>query len=96
MAVLGHLAQPATEDQLLELLDEALEARVIEELPQVVGRHQFTHALIQETLYEELSLARRTRLHRRIGEAMEHLMGGDSPTHAAGLAHHFAEAIEPP
>ena len=36
-------------DRLLEVLEEALAARVIEELPQAVGRYQFTHALIQET-----------------------------------------------
>ena len=29
------------------------------ELPRAVGRYQFTHALIQETLLEELSLTRR-------------------------------------
>ncbi len=92
MSVLNHLTQPATEDQLLELLDEALEARVIEELPHAVGRYQFTHALIQETLTEELPLARRTRLHGRIGEAMEDLWGANAETHAAELAHHFAES----
>ena len=52
-----------SEDRLLEVLEEALAARVIEELPRAVGRYQFTHALIQETLAEELSSTRRARLH---------------------------------
>jgi len=65
---------------------------VVEELPQSVGRYQFTHALIQETLVEEISTARRVRLHARIAEALEELYGADVAAHAAELAHHFAEA----
>ena len=42
--------QAMTEDRLLEVVEEALASRVIEELPSSVGRFQFTHALIQETL----------------------------------------------
>ena len=53
-----RLVEDASEDRLLELLEEALAARVIEELPGAPGRYQFTHALIQETLAEELSLTR--------------------------------------
>ncbi|MCH8282445.1 MAG: tetratricopeptide repeat protein, partial [Chloroflexi bacterium] len=59
---------------------------------QSVGRYQFTHALIQETLAEELSLTRRVRLHARIAEALEQLYGDDTEAHAAELAHHFAQA----
>ena len=79
-------------DRLLEVLEEALSARVIEELPRTVGRYQFTHALIQETLAEELSLTRRVRLHARIAETLENLYGDDADGHAAELAHHFAQA----
>jgi predicted ATPase len=81
-----------TEDRLLEVLEEALAARVIEELPRAVGRYQFTHALIQETLLEELTLTRRVRLHARIAQALEELYGPEAEAHAAELAHHFAEA----
>ena len=81
-----------TEDRLLEVLEEALAARVIEELPQAVGRYQFTHALIQETLTAELSLTRRVRLHARVAVALEDLYGDDTEAHAAELAHHFAQA----
>ena len=40
-----------------------------------VGRYQFTHALVQETLAEALSATRRGRLQARIGEAPEELYG---------------------
>ena len=81
-----------TEDQLLEVVDEALGARVIEELPSSVGHFQFTHALIQGTLADELSATRRVRLHARIAQALEGVYGPEADSHAAELAHHFHEA----
>ena len=89
---LTPLVEDASEERLLDVLEEALAARVIEELPQAVGRYQFTHALIQETLTEELTLTRRVRLHARIAETLEELYGNSAETHAAELAHHFALA----
>jgi predicted ATPase len=80
------------EERLLALVDEAIEGHIIEELPQTVGRYQFTHALIQETLTAELTLTRRVRLHGRIAEALEELYGSAAGAHAAELAHHFAQA----
>ena len=89
---LKPLVEDMTEDRLLEVLEEALAARVIEELPRSVGRYQFSHALIQETLAGELSTTRKVRLHARIAEALEKLYGANAEAHAAELARHFAEA----
>ena len=52
----------------------------------------FTHALIQETLTEELSLTRRVRLHASIAETLEELYGDYAEAHATELAQHFGEA----
>ncbi|MCH7621130.1 MAG: AAA family ATPase [Chloroflexi bacterium] len=81
-----------TEDALLQVLEEAQSARVIEESPGSRDRFRFSHALIQETVASELTTARRVRLHARIAEALEQLYGADAEAHAAELAHHFAEA----
>ena len=89
---LAPLVEDISEDRLLDALEAALSARVIEELPQVLGRYQFTHALIQETLAEELTLTRRVRIHARIAETLEELYGANAEAHAAELAHDFAEA----
>jgi DNA-binding CsgD family transcriptional regulator/tetratricopeptide (TPR) repeat protein len=89
---LSALIDDTSQDQLLDLLDEALTARVIEELLDTAGRYQFTHALIQETLAIELSLTRRTRLHARIANSLEKLYGVEAEAHASELAHHFAQA----
>ena len=86
------LVEDLTEDMLLDVLEEGLGARVIEELPSAVGRYQFTHALIQETLTSELSLTRRVRLHARIAATLEDVYGANAAHHAAELAHHFAQA----
>jgi tetratricopeptide (TPR) repeat protein len=61
-------------------------------LPGKVGRYSFSHALIRETLYEELSATRRVRLHRRIGEALEGLHADDVDSHLSELAYHFLRA----
>ena len=89
---LVRLVEDMSEDRLLEVLEEALSARVIEELPRAVGRYQFTHALIQETLAAELSITRKVRLHAQIAHTLEELYGEEAETHAAELAHHFAQA----
>ena len=89
---LSPLIEDISGDRLLEVLEEALSARVIEELPRTVGRYQFTHALIQETLAEELTTTRKVRLHARIAEVLELLYAPDAEAHAAEMAHHFSQA----
>ena len=89
---LTPLIQDMSEGRLLEVLEEALAARFIEELPQAVGRYQFTHALIQETLAGESSATRRVRLHARIAEMLEEIYGDDVESHSAELARHYAQA----
>ena len=89
---LKGLVEETSDERLLDILDEALASKVIEEMPQSIGQYQFTHALMQETLTEEISLTRRVRLHSRIAVALEELYGSDSPSHAAELAHHYAQA----
>ena len=90
--LLNLLSRDIDEERLLEVLDEALAARAVEEVQHVAGRHQFAHALIQETLAEELSANRKVRLHARIAETLEELYGENVEVHAAELAHHFAQA----
>ena len=79
------------EDRFLLSLEEALDAGLIGESPGDHGRYTFTHALIRETLYEGMSFDRRSRVHRRVGLALE--QQGDAPVNA--LAHHFTRAAEP-
>jgi DNA-binding SARP family transcriptional activator len=76
------------EDALLETLDEAMVARVVADVPGGPGRLRFAHALIRDTLYEDLATTRRVRLHRQTVEALEGLCGDDPGPHLSELAHH--------
>ena len=78
-------------ERLLEVVEEALAAHVIQEVASALGRYSFSHALIRETLYAELPTSRR-RLHQQIGEALERVYGANLETHLAELAHHFFQA----
>ena len=89
---LTSLVEDMSEDRLLEVMEEALSARLTEELPQAVGRYQFTHALIQQTLYDELTTTRRVRLHARIIDVLEDRYGDEVEEHALELSYHSAEA----
>jgi len=75
-----------SEDDLLDALDEALDARLVEETGP--DRYRFSHAVVRAALYDELRTSRRVRMHRAVGEAYE-AIGGDDFT---ALSHHFAEA----
>ena len=76
----------APEDSLLDALDEAVRAGLVQETG--ADRYRFAHVLVRATLIEELSATRRRRLHRRVGEAIEKLR----PDDVVALAHHFSQA----
>jgi DNA-binding SARP family transcriptional activator len=73
-------------DGVLALLEAALDARLLEELP-VPGRFRFVHALVRDGIDAELSNTRRMRLHCRIATA---LAAAGAP--APAVAHHYAAA----
>ncbi|MFQ5512056.1 MAG: protein kinase, partial [Candidatus Krumholzibacteriia bacterium] len=78
-------------DELLAGLEEALGAGLINEDRSNPGGYRFSHALIRETLYGELSTPRRVRFHRQIGEVTESIHKDRLDSHLAALAYHFAE-----
>ena len=78
------------EDAVLDLLDEALDAQIVRERSGEPGTYEFTHTLIRQTLYGELSTPRRVRLHRQIVEALEAVSVGEPPL--AELAYHSFQA----
>jgi hypothetical protein len=80
------------EDELLDVLDRAVHAHVIEEVAGSAGHYTFSHALIRDSLYEELTATRRALLHRRAGVALEQTYAPDIQPYLAELAYHFALA----
>lgn len=103
-ASLVERVSPLDEDQSIAALEEALASGVVVEHPANVRDPgaisfgcSFSHVLIRETLYEEMSALRRARIHRHVGEALE-LDGrgrGADGERVAMLAEHFTRAAGP-
>lgn len=77
---------------LLDVLDEAVAARVISNPPGASGWLRFSHVLVRDALYEELPARRKLQLHRQVAEALEELHASNPDQHLAELALHFFEA----
>lgn len=84
ITLLGELAR-SDDDELLDALEPAVLAGLLTE--PAPDRIRFAHNLIRDTLYEDTSVLRRSRLH---AAALELLRGRD--TDAASLAYHAVAA----
>src|SRR5581483_3284537 len=76
-------------DEALGRLSAASASGLVDEVPGVVGRFRFGHALIRETLYGDLSASERARFHRDVGRALEARDGASAEPPLSELAHHF-------
>ncbi len=81
------------EDRLLDLLDEAVAASLLQESSERAERFVFAHGLVEHTLYEDLGRARRARMHKRVAVALEELCGGEPGERLGELAGHWAAAV---
>jgi tetratricopeptide (TPR) repeat protein len=77
----------------LELLDEAVAARLVEEMPGTPIRYRFAHALVGEVLYGRIRLAQRMLLHLRAGQALEACFRNNLEPYLAELARHYRCAV---
>lgn len=100
-AVVGRQFEPRLLEQLVgdiqseflpEALEESIHSGVVVESGIRSETFRFSHALIRETLYDEINSARRPRLHAQVGQAIERLYGEDSGQWLASLAYHYTEA----
>ncbi|MEU8083092.1 BTAD domain-containing putative transcriptional regulator [Micromonospora sp. NPDC049101] len=83
--VLGALAgDPAA---LLDAVDRGLQAGFLTE-QEPEGRLRFTHILVRDTLYADLSAPRRAAWHGAVAEAMQR----QQPVDPGALAHHLLHA----
>jgi hypothetical protein len=96
-AVLGRDVDPdllaalaGDEAAMLDALDAALRAGLLDE-DGPGGQPRFSHVLVRDTIYADLSALRRGRWHAVAGEALERRPQRD----VAALAHHFARAAGP-
>jgi DNA-binding CsgD family transcriptional regulator len=89
--LLVRLLGDVAEEGCLGALAEAQTASLIDALAEP-GSYQFAHALVRDTLYDELPAAQRARWHQRIGQAFELAYQGDLTPCLSALAHHYHAA----
>ena len=77
--------------ELSDLLDGATMAGLLQEVAGDTDRYRFVHALIQHTLYQDLTATRRRRAHLQVAELLEDT-GTDDPERLAALARHWLAA----
>ncbi|MCM2296967.1 helix-turn-helix transcriptional regulator [Rhodoferax sp.] len=91
LALLQRVRADLTEEDCLAALTEARAASLIEALAEP-GGYQFAHALVRDTLYDELPAAQRARWHQRIGQVLEMQYQDDLTPCLSALAHHYHAA----
>ena len=82
------------EEDLLVAVEEATAARLVIEASGP-NRYRFAHALVRDTIYRELSAARRTILHRQVAQAIEAVHVDHLDDQLPALAHHWSRASAP-
>jgi len=90
LGTIAHIDQ----DSLIDLCDAAVTAAVLD-ITETPDRYTFSHALIEHALYDNLSPARRVRVHGAVAEALEARFGVDPGDRAGELAFHWAAAVLP-
>jgi predicted ATPase len=81
------------DDAMVPAVEEALGHRlVLETRDGGRPRYAFTHALVRQTLYEELSLPRRQQLHFKAAQAIEAVHERNLEPHLSALANHYRMA----
>ena len=80
-------------DALLDMLEKAVAAEVISETS-ALGRYAFKHILLRESLYEDLTAAKRMRLHRTVADVLEETDPAIPQVSVAELAHHWFKAAQ--
>ena len=81
-----------TDEHVIDALEAARVAGLLDELGGAPVRYRFSHALVQQTLLDEIPTARRLRYNRALAETIERLRADRLDRYRAALARHWYEA----
>jgi class 3 adenylate cyclase len=80
-------------ENLIAALDEAEARGLVSKVADSIGRYRFVHALIPETLSDDLSRQDARELHLRIARTIEKLQAGALEPQLEKLAYHYHAAL---
>ena len=100
-AVLGHdfdlrtsaIILDTDAPTLLEQLEPAVVAGVLIDSPEGVGRYRFCHGLVAETIYHDMGVGQRARMHLRAAQALESRHGTSDGPQLIAIAEHWYRAV---
>jgi len=89
------LAKVAEQDakQVLDVLQDPISVDILKEVPGSPREYFFTHTLIRESLYEDVSAIEKTQVHRKVAEALVELSGNIIDEHLPSIAHHYVQSL---
>ena len=79
-------------DDITPEIESAVRAGIIQPYGELPAVYRFSHAVIRETLYDELPRLRRLQLHQTLGETIAEINDGSLSAVISQLAHHFCQA----
>lgn len=91
LAVLERCCELPAE-RIVELLEAAAARGLLAPIRIDLGAYRFSHALVREALYADLSPARQLAFHRRVGDALVALYAADLDARVDEVAAHFLAA----
>lgn len=84
---LWHSSSGIPENELADITHEAMQASILIEAPRD-SEFRFSHELVREAIYQNLSIPQRRSVHQKIGE----LLAADPVSDPGAVASHFREA----
>ncbi|MEM8923416.1 MAG: AAA family ATPase [Actinomycetota bacterium] len=81
--------------EVLDGLEQAIHAGLLIEGTEPPIRYRFQHDLVRSTVYDSMSLGRRTQRHHDLAKAIERVHARDLRPHLDDLAYHYRRSEDP-
>jgi class 3 adenylate cyclase/tetratricopeptide (TPR) repeat protein len=89
------IATNRSRSELIEATEEALHAGILIEVPDTPVRFRYQHDLVRSTMYETMSLGRRSQRHHDMAAAIEEVHARDLSEYLDELAYHYDRSTDP-
>jgi class 3 adenylate cyclase len=89
------IATSRSRSELVDATEEALHAGILVEVPGAPVRFRFQHDLVRSTMYETMSLGRRSQRHHDMAIAIEEVHARDLSDYLDELAYHYDRSTDP-